>query len=86
MEADRLLGQMTLDEKVGQLFLLAFAAADVDAAETLFERHFVGGAYLSNDNLPTPHAAAELTARIQGFASRTRLVIPALLGAGAAGA
>jgi len=86
MDVDRLLGEMTLDEKVGQLFLLAFEADDVDAAETLFERYFVGGAYLSNDNLPTPTVAAEMTQRIQGLAQRTRLGIPVLLGADQEGA
>ena len=60
---------MTLEEKVGQLFLLAFETSDIDAAQTLFERYFVGGSYLSNDNLPDPAAATAMTARIQGFAS-----------------
>lgn len=86
MDADRLLGQMTLEEKVGQLFLLAFEAANVEAAEALFERYFVGGSYLSNDNLPNPAAAAEMTARIQSIAARTRLGVPVLLGADQEGA
>ena len=86
MDADRLLGQMTLEEKVGQLFLLAFEASNIDAAQTLFERYFVGGSYLSNDNLPDPAAAAEMTTRIQGFAAETRLGVPVLLGADQEGA
>ena len=51
-DVDAIVESMTLEEKVGQLFLLAFEAANIDAAETLFERHFVGGSYLSSDNLP----------------------------------
>ena len=86
MDVNRTLGQMTLEEKVGQLFLLAFEAEHIDAAQTLFERYFVGGSYLSNDNLPDPVAAAAMTARIQGFAARTRLGIPVLLGADQEGA
>ncbi len=86
MDVDRLLGEMTPEEKVGQLFLLAFEATAIDAAETLFERYFVGGSYLSNDNLPDPEAAAAMTARIQGFAARTRLGVPVLLGADQEGA
>jgi beta-N-acetylhexosaminidase len=86
LDVGGLLGQMTLDEKVGQLFLLAFEAENIDAAEMLFERYFVGGSYLSNDNLPTPAAAAAMTQRIQGFAARTRLGIPVLLGADQEGA
>lgn len=85
-DVDELLGKMTLDEKVGQLFLLAFEADQTDAAEMLFERYFVGGSYLSNDNLPTPEAAAAMTRRIQGFSERTRLGIPVLLGADQEGA
>ena len=86
LDVERLLGEMTIEEKVGQLFLLAFDAANADAAETLFERHFVGGSYLSNDNLPSPAAAAAMTARIQGYAGRTRLGLPVLLGADQEGA
>lgn len=86
MDVDQTLGRMTLDEKVGQLFLLAFEAANIDAAETLFERYFVGGSYLSNDNLPDPAAAAAMTARIQSLAARTRLGLPVLLGADQEGA
>ncbi len=86
MDVNRTLSEMTLEEKVGQLFLLAFEAENIDAAQTLFERYFVGGSYLSNDNLPDPVAAARMTARIQGFAARTRLGIPVLLGADQEGA
>lgn len=86
MDVDQLLGEMTLDEKVGQLFLLAFEADNVEAARTLFERYFVGGSYLSNDNLPDPAAATAMTARIQGFAERTRSGVPVLLGADQEGA
>ena len=86
MDADHLLGEMTLEEKVGQLFLLAFESQNIDAAETLFERYFVGGSYLSNDNLPDPTAAAAMTQQIQGYAARTRLGIPVLLGADQEGA
>jgi beta-N-acetylhexosaminidase len=86
MDTDALLGRMTLDEKVGQLFLLAFDASQLEAAEVLFERHFVGGSYLSNENLPDPASAVAMTRRIQGLAARTRLGIPVLLGADQEGA
>lgn len=86
MDVERLLGDMTLEEKVGQLFLLAFEADDMGVAETLFERYFVGGTYLSNDNLPTPAAAVEMTQRIAAIAARTRLAIPVLNAADQEGA
>ena len=86
IDVEWLMGEMTLEEKVGQLFLLAFEADSIDAAQTLFERYFVAGSYQSNDNLPTPAAAAEMTARIQAFAAATRLAIPLLLAADQEGA
>jgi beta-N-acetylhexosaminidase len=86
LNPDDLLGRMTLEEKVGQLFFLAFAAERLDEAQVLFEQHFVGGSYLSNDNLPNARAAADLTRTVQGFAGRTRLGIPLLLGADQEGA
>ncbi len=86
MSVDTLLGKMTLEEKVGQIFFLAFDSDRLDEAGVLFEKHFVGGSYLSNDNLPTPQAAANLTTQIQSFASNTRLGIPLLLGADQEGA
>jgi beta-N-acetylhexosaminidase len=86
IDPDRLLGEMTVEEKVGQLFLLAFEPRHADAAQLLFERHGVGGSYLSNDNLPDPAAAAATSAHIQAFAAGTRLRIPVLLGADQEGA
>ncbi|MBL8131524.1 MAG: glycoside hydrolase family 3 protein [Anaerolineae bacterium] len=86
MDVENLLGQMTLQEKVGQLFLLAFEKDRLDEARVLFERHFVGASYLSNDNLPSPEAAAALTAQLQGYAANTRLAVPLLLGCDQEGA
>ena len=47
MSVDHLLGKMTLEEKVGQVFLLAFDGERLDEAQVLFEHYFVGGSYLS---------------------------------------
>jgi beta-N-acetylhexosaminidase len=86
MNAEQLLGQMTLEEKVGQLFLLAFAGHRLDEARLLMEQHLVGGAYISNDNIPTPEAALHLTRELQSYAASTRLGIPLLLGCDQEGA
>src|SRR5215207_921303 len=72
---------MTLEEKIGQLFLLAFSKNRLDEARILFEQYFVGASYISNDNVPTPEAAVDLTTQLQNFAASTRLKIPLLLGA-----
>jgi beta-N-acetylhexosaminidase len=83
---DALLHEMSLDEKIGQMFLLAFAKNRLDEARVLFARHFVGAAYISNDNVPSPQAAAALVSAIQGYAANTRLQVPLLLGVDQEGA
>ena len=72
---------MTTAEKVGQMFMLAFAGGQMNAARILMAEHRVGGAYISNDNAPHPNAAIALTNALQLFARSTRLRIPLLLGA-----
>jgi beta-N-acetylhexosaminidase len=86
MDAQQLLSQMTLDEKIGQMFLLAFEKNRLDEARVLFEQYFVGASYISNDNIPTPEAALALTSELQGYAANTRLKIPLLLGVDQEGA
>ncbi len=86
MDVQQLLASMTLDEKIGQLFLLAFSKNRLDEARTLFQDYFVGASYISNENVPDPEAAAALTARLQQYAASTRLRIPLLLGADQEGA
>lgn len=77
---------MTLDEKIGQLFLLAFSKNRLDEARVLFEDHFVGAAYISNDNVPDPQSAVTLTTQLQQYAGNTRLGLPLLVGADQEGA
>ena len=81
IDVDAVLAQMTLEEKVGQMFLLAFAGSQLRAAEHLVRQQGVGGCYLSQDNAATPAEAAALSATLQQFARATRLALPLLLGA-----
>lgn len=81
MNIQSTLKTMTTAEKVGQMFMLAFAGGQMNEARILMEDHLVGGAYISDDNVPTPAAAIALTRALQTFARRTRLQIPLLLGA-----
>ncbi len=74
------IASMTTEEKVGQMFMLAFAADQMDAARALMEEHLVGGAYIGDDNVPTAAAAGALCNKLQSFAANTRLGIPLLLG------
>ncbi len=72
---------MTIKEKVGQMFMLAFAADQLDAARILMAEHLVGGAYIGDENVPHARAAINLTNTLQSYARSTRLGIPLLLGA-----
>ena len=80
MNIESIIASMTTEEKVGQMFMLAFAADQMDEARVLMEEHLVGGAYIGDDNVPSARSAVALCNRLQGFAANTRLGIPLLLG------
>ena len=69
---------MTLEQKVGQMFMLAFAGSTAKDAAALLRDHYVGACYLSNDNFVDPTQAAALAAELQALASAGS-GIPALL-------
>src|SRR2546428_8827988 len=72
---------MTLEQKVGQMFMLAFAGSTAKDAAALLRDHYVGACYLSNDNFVDPTQAAALAAGLQALASAGSR-IPALLAPG----
>ena len=80
MNIESTIRSMSAEEKVGQMFMLAFAADQVDEARILMEEHLVGGAYIGDDNVPNAGSAVALCNRLQSFAANTRLGIPLLLG------
>ncbi len=81
MNIQSTIASMTVEEKVEQLFMLAFASDQLDEARILMGEHLVGGAYISDENVPTAAAALRLCNTLQSFARSTRLGIPLLLGA-----
>src|SRR5690348_10827060 len=86
VEISALLARMTLEEKVGQMFMLAFAGRQLEQARTLLQEHGVGGCYISQDNAATPEEAVALSTALQSFARATRHRIPLLLGVDQEGA
>src|SRR2546427_9925509 len=72
--------RMTLEQKVGQMFMLAFAGPTAKHAAALLGDHHVGACYLSNDNFVDPPQAAAVAAEVQAVA-RAGSWIPALLAA-----
>ena len=81
MNIESTIASMSIEEKVGQMFMLAFAGDQLDEARILMEEHLVGGAYISDENVPTAAAAVRLCNTLQSFARNTRQGIPLLLGA-----
>src|SRR5436853_4689657 len=77
--------RLTLEQKVGQMFMLAFAGSTAAGAATILRDHHVGACYLCNDNLVDPAQSAKLMAELQGLA-RAGSGVPALLAADQEGA
>ncbi|NLJ49940.1 MAG: hypothetical protein GX428_10230 [Candidatus Atribacteria bacterium] len=75
-----LLNSLTLEEKVGQLFLLAFAGHDLEPIVPLIVNFSIGGCYLSQDNASNPEEAKELTLSLQKLTQKTSHHIPLILG------
>lgn len=77
---------LTLEEKVGQLFLLAFEGATARDAKVLLGEYGVGGVYLSQDNLTGVEQAVGLMTELQHIAAGTRRGIPVFAGCDQEGA
>jgi beta-N-acetylhexosaminidase len=86
MDIEKLISGMTLEEKVGQMFMLAFAGRHLDQAREMLVGHFVGACYISQDNAETPQEAWKLTNALQGLAASTPQKIPLILGVDQEGA
>jgi beta-N-acetylhexosaminidase len=76
----------SLEEKVGQLFILAFPGKDAEAARPLIERYNLGGCYLSQDNAATFAEARQLTQAMAAIVNQRVDSVPMLLGVDQEGA
>ena len=81
-----LITQMTLPEKVGQLFMLAYTGQDTDYAKSLITDYNVGGFYISNDNADNHKDAFKLTQMLNFEAQKRVCDAPLLLGVDQEGA
>lgn len=75
----QLLGTMCLEEKVGQLFILAFAGKDLDYAKDLVKTKHVGGFYITDDNASSLTEATQLSEILQHQAALRGCDAPLLL-------
>ncbi|MBN1202363.1 MAG: glycoside hydrolase family 3 protein [Anaerolineae bacterium] len=74
------LQDMTLEEKVGQLFLITIYSTTLDAADrSLIATIHPGGVVLFPHNLLTPGQITELTNRLQTYAQDTGPDVPLLI-------
>jgi beta-N-acetylhexosaminidase len=80
MHIHSLIKKMSLEEKIGQMFMLAFAANRRDEAQIMIEKHSIGACYLSQENATTPEEAHTLSRTLQNYVKNTPLKIPLLLG------
>src|SRR5579864_282121 len=74
--------EMNLEEKVGQLFVVAFRGEEVnDNAKALVQEMHVGGFIYYNwaNGLTSPAKVKSLSQGLQKFAQETRLSIPLLI-------
>ena len=81
MDDDAAVGRLSVEERVGQLFLLAFSGRPGEGTRRLIERHGLGGVYVSQDNAATPEEAAALSAQLQGWARAAPAAVPLLIAA-----
>ncbi len=85
-QAAQIVRSWSLEEKVGQLFILAFPGSDAAAARPLIERYNLGGCYLSQDNATTFDEARALTQAMAEIVNQRANAVPLLLGVDQEGA
>jgi beta-N-acetylhexosaminidase len=83
---NRTLARMSLDEKVGQMFMVGFqtdkwgSSAGFSAhARELIHRHHVGGVILFSRNIQNPRQVGELTNQLQQLAVASEPHVPLLI-------
>jgi beta-N-acetylhexosaminidase len=79
-QTSSILAGMSLEEKVGQIFMLAFSGVRPADVGKMVREHYIGGCYISQDNAATPSAAALLSVDLQRQAAQTPSALPLLLG------
>ncbi|MFC0170778.1 glycoside hydrolase family 3 N-terminal domain-containing protein [Pseudoduganella danionis] len=84
--AARQVRHWSLEQKVGQLFILAFPGKQAEVVRTLIERYRLGGCYLSQDNAATFAEARQLTGELDRINQATGDAVPLLLGVDQEGA
>lgn len=85
-KVENIIHSMTLEEKIGQLFILAFPGKDSHVACEMIQNYGIGGCYISQDNAETFEEAQKLTASLQATAHSGTVKLPLILGVDQEGA
>ena len=81
-----IIASMSIELKVGQLFLLAYPGKDPRKIAPLIDRFGICGCFLSHDNAETFKEAAQTSELLQRMASQTEHKLPMVLGVDQEGA
>lgn len=78
--SERLGSRMTLEDKVGQLFLVGIRGTSIsEESRAIVEDLRIGGVYLTNANMASPSRVASMTSDLQRTARRMDCAIPLLI-------
>ncbi len=85
-KAKSILDGMSIEEQVGQLFILAFPGKDPRILAELVEEYGIAGSYISQDNATNFSEARELCRSLQSYADKKHKDLPLILGVDQEGA
>lgn len=85
-EIRSIIDNMSLDAKVGQLFLLAYPGKNVETIAPLIEQYGICGCYISQDNAESFAEARKISSELQDMSLSRNEKIPLLLGVDQEGA
>lgn len=86
VEIQDIIASMSIEMKVGQLFILAYPGKNPRKIAPLIDRFGICGCYLSHDNAETFEEAAQTSEFLQNMASQTEHKLPMVLGVDQEGA
>ena len=75
----QLIDTLSIEQKVGQLFVLAYAGEDSDYAHQLVKQFHIGGFYITDDNAHSCNNARQLATSLQEAAALRACDAPLLL-------
>ena len=77
---------LSIEEQVGQLFILAFPGKNPDKLLDIIENYGIAGCYISQDNAETFNEAIQLTQTLDRLVAKTKIPLPLILGVDQEGA